>query len=444
MLKHNFLIAMINDMDHIKDPYILSTCQNMLYYNVKEFGWESNTEIFRSAMDAIVYAVDNNYEHLIISYPGNDLEKNGRLNHALDEFITEDDFIVGHLLDRDDSYYELHEQLIYINTVKWTQLGKPNFGEWGETCEYTIPERSAQNHHDDYTPYWIKPGTEKKTYTKCRSFHNLISAGLEAGYTIRSFNREVRDSKTYIYPEDENCKDNIQAILDKGFEPRFYAKNTERLPLNKIKSQISKVNKLVTVAAGLNHLKLLYSIGYDKDTVLHFVDFDEFAINSMKFLYKRWNGYNYTKFLQHLPKEEGKEFITGNPGSKWWFDFTDFFGGDAEFADFFQDLKDTITVKFDKVDLLNPDDHCKSVLSTDDPQNTLYWFSNIFHYKPTSYIQSKSSIAQKQDNLMAILNQESMVYMDNVVLDKDKLFTVSDYVDTYERTVEFEKYCLGK
>ena len=122
MLKHNFLIAMINNMDHIKDPYILSICQNMLYYNMKEFGWESDTKTFRDPLTALNFAADNNYEHLIISYPGNDLEKHNRLNRAMDEFISEDDFIVGHLLDRGDSYYELHEQLIYINSFNTRKL----------------------------------------------------------------------------------------------------------------------------------------------------------------------------------------------------------------------------------------------------------------------------------------------------------------------------------
>lgn len=446
MLKHNFLIAMINNMDHIKDPYILSICQNMLFYNMKEFGWESTTKVFRDPVTALNFAADNNYEHLIISYPGNDLEKHNRLNRAMDEFITTDDFIVGHLLDRGDNYYELHEQLIYINSFKWKDLGRPQPGNWGDSCTYKTPVRSTENHHDDYTPYWIKPGTEYKTYTNCRSFHNIINAGLEAGYTIRSFDKSIRNSKTYIYPEDENCKRNIQELLDKEFSPRFYTKNTEKFPIDFIKSKIDKFDKLVTVAAGLNHLKLLYSVGYDKNTVLEFIDSEQFAIDSMMFLYKRWNGYNYTKFCTFLADGESTGRLTVYPDKKWWDEFTSYFGGEDEFSKFFIDLKNTITVKFNTVNILETENNevLKNLLYTDSPESTLYWFSNIFHYKPTSYIHSKSTIAKSQDSLIDLLPKNALVFMDNVLLEGDKIFTVNDYTPMYEKTIKYENLCLGK
>ena len=61
------------------------------------------------------------------------------------------------------------------------EINWPDFNHKNDSVLLNVPERSSENHHDDYTPLWIKSSNEKKKYHGLKFGSNLISKILENG-----------------------------------------------------------------------------------------------------------------------------------------------------------------------------------------------------------------------------------------------------------------------
>ena len=68
------------------------------------------------------------------------------------DFVESEEYCKGHIMARPDVSAYLHHQHINLNVDMWKTIGCPPMDERWEKYE-----RGVENHHDDYTPYWIKP-----------------------------------------------------------------------------------------------------------------------------------------------------------------------------------------------------------------------------------------------------------------------------------------------
>ena len=68
------------------------------------------------------------------------------------DFVESEEYCKGHIMARPDVPAYLHHQHINLNVDMWKTIGCPPMDERWEKYE-----RGVENHHDDYTPYWIKP-----------------------------------------------------------------------------------------------------------------------------------------------------------------------------------------------------------------------------------------------------------------------------------------------
>lgn len=114
-----------------------------------------------------------------------------------------DYFLIGHILDKKESYYTCHGQTFILNLKRWAASGFIDPGQPGKTVKYKIPTRSVENFHDDYTPISIKldKTAETKTYVKTRWGHKWINYGL-TNHAVYMFDADLRKYKHYLYTEN--------------------------------------------------------------------------------------------------------------------------------------------------------------------------------------------------------------------------------------------------
>lgn len=117
--------------------------------------------------------------------------------------------VIGHILDRKESWYELHHQCFIINLQWWHDVGKPVFGkeEFHEDA-IQLPNviRCKDNHHHDYTPLWISQDQGHAYYHNTKFGYNILSKALQNNTNINSFDEALRSSKIYFGSTDMSTK----------------------------------------------------------------------------------------------------------------------------------------------------------------------------------------------------------------------------------------------
>lgn len=149
-------------------------------------------------------ACEQGYTHAVVVSTGTEFINGTKFFDSVNDLVKDDFFIAGHVLDRDQAYYELHHQCYIINLTTYNQIGRPEIGQQtlGSTHTQFVPTRSIENYHDDYTPLWIKPGLEQKNYSHKLHGWNILSIALDLDKPIRIFSDEQRNNKKHYYPEN--------------------------------------------------------------------------------------------------------------------------------------------------------------------------------------------------------------------------------------------------
>jgi|TARA_R110001583_G_scaffold5988_13_gene31490 hypothetical protein len=110
------------------------------------------------------------------------------------DFVESGDYCKGHIMARPDKDAFLHHQHINLNIDLWKKISCPPLDERWEKYE-----RSDNNHHDDYTPFWIKPKDR---------------------LLINNFNHSERERKSFSYYKSEY--NDIWRNFDLAEEDDFY------------------------------------------------------------------------------------------------------------------------------------------------------------------------------------------------------------------------------
>jgi hypothetical protein len=170
------------------------------------------------------------------------------------EILKQKDFLVaGHVLDRSDAYYELHHQCYVINLEKYRNLNCPLVGqqELGSKHIQTMPKRSKESIHDDYTPFWVTYGdyAREEYQHKCHGW-NILSVAFENKENVVVFGSDLRDNKKHFYPE--NPRDFNKQLgwaysrLNYCHDTFVHTNNTETIHL-----PVKQYDQIVTPASGV-------------------------------------------------------------------------------------------------------------------------------------------------------------------------------------------------
>lgn len=237
------------------------------------------------------------YTHAVMIASGTSMKLSERLITEIEQKCQESFFLAGHLLDRNDSYFELHHQFYIINLAEFISINRPIIGKEEDVIHAQIEPLQSEEKVDSYIPVYIKQGTSVRTYTKKMHGWNIISEGLKFNKTLVDIGYGLRNNKKYFYYEYDHVfiKESADLVYNQFFFNNFVVPlNSDHL--NKSIDFDGPVDQYITVGTGLNWIKNLKLLGFHKDTTVIFADNNPLVINFMKKLVSNWDGKDYMDF----------------------------------------------------------------------------------------------------------------------------------------------------
>lgn len=245
-------------------------------------------------------ASDNFYSHAVVVITGTHLGLSDRLFKHVEEKCKEQFTLAGHVLDRGDAYYEIHNQFFIMNLEEFRKLGSPKMGDvdWNKTHIKVEPIRSKECvANDAEIPVWIKQGNTPKTYTQQRHGWNFIDIGLKNNAVFCDVGADIRNNKRYLYYEYDHVYlrqvpdlFNYTLICNTMVTPW----NSDHLPEGLVTNKA--LDHYVTTGTGLNWIYNILNLGYHNKTKITFTDISYVVLSFMKSLIEEWDGTDYATF----------------------------------------------------------------------------------------------------------------------------------------------------
>jgi len=340
--------CIIDDIDSYANEEIQTTINNICDFTISNLQTKGYDVFVNKNTDNVLKEVCQ-YDYAVVMSPGTEYINGSAFFTALEELVTKDFFIAGHVLDRTmyDAYYELHHQCYVVNMEYYKRLQCPTVGVLEKHVSHTQTEpiRSLENWHDDYTPKSVTTGTRKVGYAnRCHGW-NVLRLAFENNFPVIVFNESIRNNKKHYYPESEQDYYIHAEYIEHKFnyckEEYVHIDNTEwTTGINETYQQ------LVLPASGTLYLDLV-----DQGRVI-FYDYNQRALDY-------WQ--------ENCPRKDGVEYV------------------------------------FVYTDLLNE----LSIVDHIDPNlKTLVNLSNIFCYEGTAAKYSLKHRLLAQENLVSVLKRE--------------------------------------
>jgi hypothetical protein len=376
--------------------------KNILDYSLQDITKEGYEVITSPDEETILnYVKNTNYKYIVMVTSGTEFifdpygNKSYNVNKTGDTFLeiaknfclNNNFFLAGHILDRGNSYYELHEQCYILNLEIYKNFNCPKIGNIEYQVEYELvePVRSNENFHDSYTPKYIKPGNNLKKYYNKNHGWNIISFALDNNLPLIIFDESLKYNKKYYYPLHETTFfKEINFVYDRydfcigGAISPFNSENFLNSSYDKI------IDQLVVPASGLNWVLYLLKFGYTQNTLVKFYDVSLPALQFMNSL-TRWNGDDYPAFVSKFLNEninfltnKEKILICGPKDlEKEWSKFC----LNLNFKEEWEKIKKDVKFEFYNKNLLNFNHPLDWILPS---KNTIVSASNIFNYVGTA------------------------------------------------------------
>lgn len=334
--------------------------------------------------DAMLREAAKDYTHAVVLSTGTEfINGDDFFNEVeLEVYSGRKFFIWGHIPDRDDGYYELHEQCYIIDLETYKELGCPVVGKFEYYSPHTqiAPRRSEENIHDDYTPIWVVYGDTEKQYKHKWHGWNILSVAFANKKFVKPFADRFTKNKRYYYPNYEPAFLKASTYLygknQVAAQTLFYPYNTEQLEDVAVEGPLKQ---LVIQASGLQFVEYLVKHGYNKDTVVRFVDYNLFALECMNAITQCWDGEHYMDFINgHINTRYG--FVESSQRDNW-ITLTGF--EQTVDPNVWNDIRRTVKFEFKHEDLvLNKGLEVSNWL--DNIPNTIVHLSHIFNYDPVA------------------------------------------------------------
>jgi hypothetical protein len=357
-------------------------------------------------------ALKQNSKHLFLVSLGYQSHAHELVHQIIKEAQQNNYAFVGHILeDKHTGYFYLHDQSLYVNLKIWESLGCPKFGDSRNISneELSLPDRSTDDIHDDYTPTYLKPTGQTKQYSGLlRPGADFISAVLAGGYAFGNFSRQVRDQKYHLYPDIAD--DRFERILqgEKGItveetgptygqfryleETSFnksvtslvFVFNNDPVELPKLSYNINtKLDTLYSVAAGFKPLQILTQTDWADSRVVY-IDYSRPALDFKKWLVDTWDGKNYLekiKEYQQIDPTFKPIWLPNKDFSPEWFNTLSLFDGEQSWLKIWNQYRN-LPHRYILTDLFGNYKEMLDDMSIHQGNNFI-WFSNSF-YNPAS------------------------------------------------------------
>lgn len=354
MYLHTKKIAycIIDNTNTYESDWIKSLMKNQADYTVTNVT-AKNYDLFSSTSeDRVLVKVANlNYDYAVVFSTGTEFINGEQFFNAIKDLVSDDVFLIGHILDRGDAYYELHHQCYVVNLKIYSELGHPQIGEQVFGCKHTQskPIRSPDNIHDSYTPTWVSNGWSTSDYNHKMHGWNILSIAFANNKNVLVFSEEIRSHKKHFYPE--NPKEFIKHI-SWAYKRQNYCQlefiHTESTDSDV--PELSNIEQLFVPASGVAWMEM---ISNTKPVKVIMYDYNQKALDYWK---------------ERVP------------------------------------AKENLTYKFIKIDLLHDDINIEDFLDTT-IENTFINLTNIFAYEGTALFVSLDYRKHKEQLLIDSISE---------------------------------------
>jgi hypothetical protein len=231
---NNNTVFCLVDNTHKYKSWACEISKNLADFTISNLNAKDYTVLQGFSEEVLLQKACNlGYRHAVVFSTGTEFINGFEFFNQLELLVNKDFFLCGHVLDRGDAYYELHDQCYVVNLQTYKKLKYPVIGqqELGVRHSQEVPWRSQDNWHDNYTPKTVSGGDRIKDYNhKCHGWH-ILKIAFEKDLNVLVFDEHIRNNKRHHYPESQkDFNKNLEWIY---FRERYCAnefvhdKNTE-------------------------------------------------------------------------------------------------------------------------------------------------------------------------------------------------------------------------
>jgi len=402
---------------------------------ITEFGFDLLSSTGETRISKIIHSnsIDNilqqagpeSQKWLAITALGHRILSRDLVETMVNFAVSKSAAVVGHILDdcpahSNSEFFSLHHQCVLIDLDQWRNIGCPAWGEYGVYQDQPLPMcvRSLENFHDDYTPLYLQPGQGTRIYSGVlKEGWNLIKSCLDAGLTVWNFDHETRRRKAHIYPEVGELEHYFNDASTQVHQPsqRQYIETMQSVPqavfvfnnepsnTNLVGNRV--VNHLYCVAAGFKPLEFLQQRQFDSDTVVHYFDHSQPALDFRRWLVQNWDGCDY---LWAIDAYRGVDpaftanWLALQDYRPQWQIIVDKFGGADAWLALWQRYQQ-LSHQYHLLDVFDAD-HCSQlsnmVQAQTAQQHSVIWYSNAFYSDYSRFVVDTETLQAHYENFV--------------------------------------------
>jgi hypothetical protein len=385
-------------------------------------------------------AVASQATHAVVIRSGTTISDFAKLEAEIIEFCENTEFaIAGHLMQHDhESYPWIHNQFFIINMDFYRRAGAPaptfpdvmkyiaikfDDGKTPGSCMLPSFVRSEENIHDDYTPFWIKPGNDYIDVIPGERFGQVyIACALRMKLSIVSLPPNIRQMKGFVYPDvsDVSFGKAITAVrsgetpettdlypgqkwyVTKVLPPRpkkVFVRNTEELSSPPSEERF---NTVAAPAAGFKPLALWNDLGEAESKIVIY-DSNQESLTFWENVITNWDGRDFAAFVKASIDITDERYDIGSL-EKLISDVHAHFSGEDAFIDAWKRFQG-LTHQFVLCDLLEDQEPLLASLG----DSTLLSINNNFLNRSTVRLKGSKEVRNVFERLIGALDPNTMV-----------------------------------
>jgi len=275
----------------LKNPDLLQSIRDYFYESLLQYDFDSTITSEEHKIDSVLNEITTSYAVII---------QEGMFFFDNFEPPEQDGYdLIGHILDRKEEYYQVHQQHFILNVDKWKEIKSPSFKKQ-DSNQLTSVERSVDNFHDAYTPTWIKSSNSTvSNINKLRFGGYVISEFLKHNLKIRPFNTNERQVKHFVYYDEVEQVNSIVSYKQLSPVSYYFPLQTS----TKSKVFVTKFSNYLSVANGIDSMKRIKDV-YKSIKTITYYDTSIISLIFTELLIKNYKG-NYKDFVQEFDNVYG-------------------------------------------------------------------------------------------------------------------------------------------
>lgn len=437
--KKNIVYCIVDNTNKCQSGWAREVNVNLSDFMINRIiGHEYDILIGSDEKELLIDAYEHGYKHAVMVASGTSFKLSERIFKHVEKLCEKEFFVAGHIIDREDSYYEIHHQFYVVHLPEYHELNYPDLGEESNIKHTEIePLRCTEGvFGDSDLPLWVKPGTKEREYQSTKHGYNLFRVAMLNNKIVIDLGDGIRLDKKYLYYEYDHVflREVTEIYHNQLFcNNVFFPFNTDIL--HDIEQVDSKIDQYISVGTGLNWIYNLNKFGYNSDTTVTFTDINYQCLQFMESLVNEWDGTDYISFFKSKQTAivNGRHYDINQYLESWNNQFIEF---TQKFDNFIEVWNKVKTLKFNYILV---DYTSKYDLSWIEPnKKTLINLSDLFNHVPYVALQSlKYRISCENrliDKLQKIVPDGVLVLTSRACDGFTERKTRIDYVKNFELT----------